>query len=266
MKKVLISLIGAAMLMSSCGNYEAAGMYTGSAFGDMIGSAVGGIAGGWRGHEIGSLIGTVGGAVAGAAIGAAADKAQQQRYQEDVAAQRQTQRQRESSRDGNYGTNSRRQQRNGQAQQGYDQSGYDPQMRGDDRISFMDEGNRGAALEVRNAGVYEEERNGVLTRGEKCTVIFEIANNSSQPVYDIYPLVEESTGNRHIHISPNLRIESIAPHQAIRYTATLMADKGLRDGQIEVRVGVAQGSNVITQQTRRFIVPTSRRAPAAATR
>ena len=278
MKKVMIILIGACLLMSSCGNYEAAGMYTGSTFGNMIGSAIGGIAGGWRGHEIGALIGTVGGAAAGAAIGAAKDREQQQRYQEGVAARRQAQRQREATRSGSYGSYGQGQQGYGQGQ-GYDQSGYDPQMRGDDRITF-DDGNATAQgygqqfaeskatepLVIRNAGVYEETRDGQLTRGEKCSVIFEIANNSSQPIYDIYPLVEESTGNRHIHISPNLRIESIAPHQAIRYTASLVADRGLRNGQIEVRVGVAQGNNVIHSQTRQFFVPTTRRVADSARR
>ena len=264
MKKVLIFAIGACLLMSSCGSYEATGAYTGGQFGHVLGSAIGGIAGGWRGHEIGSLIGTIGGAAAGAAIGAAADRQQQQRYEDRVAAVRSQQaRQRESVRNNS-----------GYDQQGYGQdygdSGYDPQMRGDDRIVFDDGSsntpgmgqrfgnNAGAALVIRNVGIYEDVRDGRLTRGEKCTVIFEIANNTDAPIYDVYPLVEEATGNRHIHISSNVRVESIAPHQAIRYTATLMADNGLRNGQIEVRVGVAQGNNVIKSQTKQYFVPTSR--------
>jgi len=164
----------------------------------------------------------------------------------------------------------------GYGQQNYDQSGFDPQMRGDDRISFDDgtsaapgiaqgfADTQGPVLTVRNAGVYEDVRDGKLTRGEKMTVIFEVVNNGSQTAYDIYPLVEEATGNRHIHISSNVRVESIAPRQAIRYTATLMADRGLRDGQVEIRVGVAQGNNVIKSQTKQFFVPTSRRTATAA--
>ena len=274
MKKVLIFALGAGLLMSSCGSYEATGAYTGGQFGHVLGSAIGGLAGGWRGHEIGSIVGTIGGAAAGAAIGAAHDRAQQQRYEERVAAVRSQQQQREVTR------NNQRSMDNGQD---YGQSGYDPQMRGDDRIIFDDgqgsnqnygqgtaQGfgqsfapNAGPSLVIRNAGVYEDVRDGKLSRGEKCSVIFEIANNSDAPVYDVYPLVEEATGNRHIHISSNVRVESIAPHQAIRYTATLVADRGLRDGQIEVRVGVAQGNNVIKSQTRQFFVPTTRRMPAA---
>ena len=275
MKKGMIIVLGACLLMSSCGSYEATGAYTGGQFGHVLGSAIGGLAGGWRGHEIGSIVGTIGGAAAGAAIGAAHDRAQPQRYEARVAAVRSQQaRQRESVRsNGGYDQQGYGQQ--GYDQQGYDQSGYDPQMRGDDRIVFDDgQGSTqgygqsfarttGPALAIRNAGIYEDLRDGKLTRGEKCSVIFEIVNNSNETVYDVYPLVEEATGNRHIHISSNVRVESIAPHQAIRYTATLIADRGLRDGQIEVRIGVAQGNNVIKSQTRQFFVPTTRRMPAA---
>ena len=281
MKKGMIIVLGACLLMSSCGSYEATGAYTGGQFGHVLGSAIGGLAGGWRGHEIGSIVGTIGGAAAGAAIGAAHDRAQQQRYEDRVAAVRSQQaRQRESVRsNGGYDQQGYDQQGYGQqgyGQQNYDQSGFDPQMRGDDRISFDDgtsaapgiaqgfADTQGPVLTVRNAGVYEDVRDGKLTRGEKMTVIFEVVNNGSQTVYDVYPLVEEATGNRHIHISSNVRVESIAPRQAIRYTATLMADRGLRDGQVEIRVGVAQGNNVIKSQTKQFFVPTSRRPATAA--
>ena len=284
MKKGMIIVLGTCLLMSSCGSYEATGAYTGGQFGHVLGSAIGGIAGGWRGHEVGSIIGTIGGAAAGAAIGAAADKAQQQRYEDRVAAVRSRQQgsrqQRESvSSNSGYGQQGYDQQGYGQqgyGQQNYDQSGFDPQMRGDDRIVFDDgtsaapgiaqgfADTQGPVLTVRNAGVYEDVRDGKLTRGEKMTVIFEVVNNGSQTAYDVYPLVEEATGNRHIHISSNVRVESIAPRQAIRYTATLMADRGLRDGQVEIRVGVAQGNNVIKSQTKQFFVPTSRRTATAA--
>ena len=228
-------MIGAAVLMSSCDTYQAAGAYTGSMFGNMVGSAIGGIAGGWRGHEIGSLIGTVGGAAIGAAVGQAADE----RKYEERAARRQQRRyeQRESRRN-------------------HQRYGQYPTTRQQTQAAYS---SNGQALVIRNAAIFEENEDGRLTRGEKCTVIFEIANTTSDPVYDVYPLVDERTGNKHIHISPNMRVESIAPHQAIRYTASMVADNGLRDGTVEVLVGVAQGNNIIDSQTHYFTVPTSKR-------
>ena len=259
MKKIMIILAGACLLLSSCGSYEASGAYTGAQFGNVLGSAIGGIAGGWRGHEIGSIVGTVGGTVAGAAIGSAVDKAQERKVQERMAArQKETARRLDAITQGNTSAN---------GQYDYGESGYDPQMRGDDRITFdmgssTDNSFYAATprpvVSINNAGVYEDEHDGVLRRGESCKVIFEIRNNSDHAVNDVFPLVEEVTGNKHIHISPNLRVESIAPHQAIRYTAMLSADRGLRNGQIEVRIGVALGEKLMETQTQSFTLPTAK--------
>jgi len=211
MKKTVILILSAAVVMSSCNSYNtAAGAYTGAQFGHVIGSAIGGISGGWRGHDMGLLIGTVGGMVAGAAIGSSLDKAQQKHYE---------------------------------------------QSRADDRIAFSQ---TAEILEIRHAGIFETQRDGVLTPGEECSVVFEIFNTSNQTVYDVMPLVEDVTGNKHVTISPNLLIESIAPHKGIRYTATILADKKLKNGEIRVRVGVAQGEKEMASQTRQFTVPTSR--------
>lgn len=245
MKKGIIAIIGAAVLVSSCSSYNTAtGAYTGAQFGHVIGSAIGGITGGWRGHDVGSLIGTVGGMAAGAAIGNAVDKAQAKKYEkrrEEMSQRRQSQ---------------RYEQR--QQAQRHEDSGYDPEGRGDDRISFSNE--PASTLEIRNAGIFEKQKDGVLTRGEECSVVFEIFNNSDRTVYDVRPLVEDVTGNKHVNISPNLRVESIAPHKGIRYTATILADKKLKDGEIVVRVGVAQGDEELTSQTREFTVPTAKLA------
>ena len=228
MKKLVVILIGAAMLMSSCDTYQASGAYTGSMFGNMVGSAIGGIAGGWRGQHTGSLIGTVGGAVAGAVIGSAIDKSQERRMAP-------------------YGD--RRQ---------HDDSGFDPQGRGDDRIMIAP---AEAPLVVRHAVITETQNDGVLVRGEECTAVFEIMNTSDNAVFDVQPFVEDATGNKHIKISDNLRIESIGPRQGVRYTATILADKRLKDGEIIVRLGVAQGGREITSQTREFRVPTAKKRP-----
>ena len=273
MKKAIVILLSATMLVSSCGPNETMGAYTGSMFGDMLGSAIGGIVGGRHGHEVGSLIGTIGGAAAGAAIGASRDRAQEQRARasRDNARQRRSRAQQQQSVGGydDYYYGGQSSQQGAYDPATADQSGFDPQMQGDDRITFEPASPssqaapatprvQGPALVVRNAGIFESQSDGVLTRGETCQVVFEIMNTSSQPVYNVFPLVEELTGNRHIHISPNMRVESIGPRQTIRYTATLLADRRLRSGQIEVRVGVAQGNERISSQNRSFTVPTRR--------
>ena len=236
MKKSITLLASLLLLMSSCGSYEASGAYTGATFGSMIGSAVGGLAGGWRGSYWGELAGMAGGAVVGAAIGKAADNQANQRY--------------EASR--RYDEASRSRDAYGQA---------------DDRIIMEPEGNTtgrhmvGPApqLEIRHVRLFDQSEDGVLSRGEEARVVFELFNASSQPAYRVLPMVSETTGNKHIHISENVYVECIQPNQGIRYTAMVKADKGLKDGEALIRVGVQQGGMILRSQTHDLTLRTSKR-------
>ena len=258
MKKLLVISVSTLLMLSSCGTYAGSGAATGGYFGSIVGSAIGGITGGWRGSDIGSLVGLAGGAVVGAAIGAAADNAEQQKY-EDYKMQRQ-----ERIQD---------RQRKDAPQTEYDNSGFDSSNSGDDRLfgfdenfSFTEEVNAPSTLElrftpvaIRNARLIDASRDGILVRGEEARMVFEVFNNSDRPAYRVLPTVAEVTGNKHIHVSENVMVESIMPGKAIRYTATIKADNKLRDGNAVIRVGVMQGNKDIPSQTREFTIKTSRR-------
>lgn len=225
MKKVLVLSLGVLLMVSSCGSYEAAGAFTGAHFGSIVGSAVGGISGGWRGHHVGSLIGMASGAAVGAAIGAAADRAEQERYERRY--------------EGCYEENS-------------------------DRISF--DGMKGnmlpkgpVNLEISNVRLVDASRDGMLTRGESAHIVFEVSNNSSEPVYGVQPSVLEVTRNKHIHISENVLVECIPAKQAIRYTAQIKADNGLRNGEAVIRVAVFQAGREVTSQTHDYRIATAKR-------
>lgn len=248
MKKNLLLLLSVAVLLSGC-ETAGQGAVHGGQFGYVIGSAIGGITGGGRGHDLGALIGTVSGVAAGAAIGAATEKAREEEYME-----RTRERHRINKRHDGY---------ENREWSKYDESDYDHRGGGDDRVDFgIGNGPTSkpdkSPLEIRNATITETKRDGVLTRGEECSVMFEIHNTTGQPVYDIRPLVCDMTGNKHIKISPNLRVESIAPHQGIRYTATIRAGKKLKDGEIKVMVAVSHRQRVVSSQTRYFTVPTAK--------
>jgi hypothetical protein len=239
MRKGLIIIVGALLMLSSCGSYTATGAYTGASFGNVLGSAIGGISGGWRGEHVGSLIGTVGGAMVGAAIGSAAEKAEQKKI-EDYRQRRL----------GAAGTQQR--------DYAYDDSGFDPTNSHDDRISF-DTNDAVLPITIRNAHIVDTDNDGILKRGEKCTVVFEIMNNSSKPLRNVCPLVVDVTGNKHINISPNLRIESINPYQGVRYSATILADNRLKDGEITIRIGVSENNKELTSLSQDIIVPTRKK-------
>ena len=77
MKKTTLTLVlGAVMLLCSCGAHTATGAYTGASLGGMIGSAVGGMSGKANGSAVGTIVGAAGGAAVGGAIGSAMDKKQ----------------------------------------------------------------------------------------------------------------------------------------------------------------------------------------------
>lgn len=246
MKKVLIFSVSTLLLLSSCGTYAGAGAYTGSTLGSILGSAIGGITGGARGSDIGTIVGMAGGAIVGAAIGDASEKAEQQKYE---------------------AYKQQRAQRNAIGQR--DDSGFDPNNGGDDRIVF-EEGNgypetdiRDAetrpALQIRHARLLDTNKDGILTRGEYCTVVFEIMNTGGRTAYNVQPVVLDVTRNKHLHISPNLRVESIAPGKGIRYSATIKADNRLKNGHAVIRVGVAQGRNEVPGQWKELTIVTRKR-------
>ena len=257
MKKLLVISVSTMLMLSSCGTYAGSGAATGGYFGSIVGSAIGGITGGWRGSDIGSLVGLAGGAVVGAAIGAAADEAEQQKYAE-YKEQRQERLRNMQRRD---------------AQSEYDNSGFDSTNSGDDRLFGFDENFSAAEdvnapttlalrftpLEIRNPRLMDASRDGVLMRGEEARMVFEVFNNSDRTAYRVLPTVVEVTGNKHIHVSENVMVESILPGKGIRYTATIKADSKLRDGNAVIRIGVMQGNKDIPSQAREFTIKTSRR-------
>ena len=275
MKKIGLLLIGGVLLVSSCGTYAGQGAYVGGSFGAVLGSAIGGISGGWRGHEVGKIVGMAGGAVVGAAIGSAADQQAAERVEQY--------RQQRQQRDYDY-----RNQSGNNRYDGDDYSGFDRSNSGDDRIDFDGAGprdgnggytaakprtfdptkvtvapgyhvNYNEQIEIRNARIIDADRDGIIRAGEECKVTFEIMNRSDRVLYDVQPTVFEVTGNKRIHISPNLHVESIPPHSGVRYTATVKADSKLKDGQAIIRVAVTQGNRDITSQVKEFSVQTRRR-------
>ena len=278
MKKFFVLVLGSCFLLSACSNsYASQGAGTGAYLGAILGSAIGGISNGPRGSDVGTIVGMAAGAVVGSAIGSAADRAEQEKYREY-----------QSQREAPY---SRQYQRGkGVEQRNYDDSGFDPTNSGDDRIEFEQGGTEGPYttveaktyspesvsvdqlsrimpgcninynedIEIRKATFVDRNGNGVLHAGEEAKVSFEIINNSSAIIYDVKPTVVETTGNKYIHISPSILVESIMPGKGVRYTATVRADKKLKNGNAVFRVAVRQGENDITSQIKEFDVRTVR--------
>lgn len=285
MRKYMVWAVSASLLLASCDTYTASGAYVGGSFGSILGSAIGGLSDGPRGSDVGTIVGMVGGAVVGAAIGNQADQQRQadlDQYHHDKAERQQARRQRQARQqaDSAYGDEHQTYE-----QSGAQGSGFDSTNSGDDRIydfngsdysgdysaqqpvttnpdeSNVEEMTDGLSyqpnLVVRNARFVDDNQDGKLGAGEVCKIIFEVVNKGQKALFDVVPTVVETTGNRHIYISPSIHIEKIEPGRGIRYTAVVRADRRLKKGSARFCVSVVQGGHSISKVSV-FNIPTQR--------
>lgn len=270
MKKGSVIMMGAALLVSSCTTGAGAGAYAGSSLGSVLGSAIGGIVGGPHGSDVGTIFGMAGGAVVGGALGDAAEKAQRrsaQQYDDDT-----------------YASGNSRSYSNGGNSANYIGDDFDPSQMvdnsnsGDDRIDFGAPSSSGAnatignasssqsvdasrveqiygkaksdgKLTIRNVRFADSNGDGVLSGDEIGQVSFEIYNETDAPIYNFDPSVVEAEANKRIYISPSVRVENIMPGQGLRYTATVKADRRIKDGEIRLLVSAQKEGKPISYVT-----------------
>lgn len=287
MKKILFLSICLMLFLSGCGTYAGEGAGVGGYAGSILGSAIGGIIGGPRGSDVGTIIGMAGGAAVGASVGAAADQkmaADNQQYANGGYDQ-------SSNSDYSTGRGSYNQNNSGYSQNSSDRyaqnsnSGYgsnDNYTPGDDRINMYNDdsysGNYSAvvpktytpevnqtpgysfklnpAIEIVNLRFVDSNRDKSINAGEECKVIFEVMNRSNSILYDVQPIVVESTGNKHIFVSPSIHVESLQPGTGVRYTAMVKADNRLKDGSAIFRISAIQGNGQITSKINELAIPT----------
>lgn len=274
-RKITLAVI-ALSILASCGTQAGAGAYAGATLGSILGSAIGSITGGARGSDIGEIVGMGVGAAVGAAIGEQADKKAEERSEK--RRERIEQRRREMERnDYEYS-----QRRAPYEQQPTDESGFDENNGGDDRIFDFNgseyTGNYSAQeprasvssqlpptrtmdvlpVEIRNARFVDDNQNRLINRDEMCKVIFELWNNGNQTIFDVQPIVTEETGNKHLAISPTIHVEQLEPGKAIRYTALVKADRKLKPGNAIIRVAAVRGNNIPISEPQFFNIPTDK--------
>lgn len=277
MKKGSVIMMGAALLVSSCTTGAGAGAYAGSSLGSVLGSAIGGIVGGPHGSDVGTIFGMAGGAIVGGALGDAAEKAQHrsaQQYDDDTYAS------------GNYSNGGNSANYVGDD---FDPSQMvDNSNSGDDRIDFGAPSSSGAnatmgnapmanapmsnaspsqsvdasrveqiygkaksdgKLTIRNVRFADSNGDGMLSGDEIGRVSFEIYNETAAPIYNFDPSVVEAEANKRIYISPSVRVENIMPGQGLRYTATVKADRRIKDGEIRLLVSAQKEGKPISYVT-----------------
>ena len=231
MRKSIIIGACSVLLLSSCGSTAGEGAFNGAMLGGWFGSAIGGIIGGHYGHDVGTVVGMATGAVIGAQNGAEEEQKRIEAYEE---ARRERAQRHRGHRHRGRGRIER------EVDENYD-SGFDSTNSGDDRIEFESSvaESSSTVFELKNVRFTDANGDGVLQRSEVGKVSFEIKNITSQMQYDVIPAVVECTGNSHILVSPSAHIENILPGQTLRYTAMVVADGSLKDGNVSFEVSVS---------------------------
>ena len=264
MKKVILLMLCSSLVMGSCDTYTGSGAYAGGSIGSILGSAIGGLSSGPRGSDLGTIIGMAGGAVVGAVIGSQADQAQADReaaYQQDRGERRSdypSVTDNPEIFDSNNGGDDRLYDFKGKDYTG-DYSAQQPTT-SMPTATVEELGARfsySPILEIVNARFVDDNEDNCLNRNETCKVIFEIVNRGYEPVYDVVPTVVETTGNKHIFISPSIHVEKISPGSGVRYTAMVKADRKLKDGMARFCVSVIHEGKSISK-INEFNIPTKR--------
>lgn len=80
-------------------------------------------------------------------------------------------------------------------------------------------------------------------------------NEGNQTIYNVVPIVTETTGMKRIYISPPVMVEQIAPHNGVKYTANISAGDRIKTGDITIRVAVADGNGSNNTTGRNFHCP-----------
>ena len=113
-------------------------------------------------------------------------------------------------------------------------------------------------LEVRNARFVDDNQDHKLSGDELSKVIFEIYNVSGSTVYDVQPMVVETTGNKRIYVSNSIHVERIVPGKGVRYTAMVKGGKKLKDGTACFRIYAVQGNGNVVSNVSEFNIATAR--------
>lgn len=104
-------------------------------------------------------------------------------------------------------------------------------------------------LTIRNVRFADSNGDGVLSGEEIGHVSFEIYNETEASIYNFDPSVVEAEANKRIYISPSVRVENIMPGQGLRYTATVKADRRIKDGEIRLLVSAQKEGKPISYVT-----------------
>jgi hypothetical protein len=99
---------------------------------------------------------------------------------------------------------------------------------------------------ISNARFINDQNTTHIAKGELVKISFEVKNATGDALTNVVPVVKETTGNKHLFISPSTLVERLAGHKAIRYTAYVSAEKSLKTGTAHFVISVYSNDQLIS--------------------
>jgi len=104
-------------------------------------------------------------------------------------------------------------------------------------------------IEISKVVFADNDGNNILKRGEIGKIAFEIHNNGTQAISDLYPTITEATNSNRFRISPTTRIDVLMPGETVRYTATIVADRKVKTGEYSFAIAILKDNRSIARVT-----------------
>lgn len=224
---VSVLLISCSMTLSSCCNSQFNTILSSSSVGGMFGSSIGGIINGPRGADKG----TIAGMVIGGAIGAAVTTHNNAKKQHSSTNQQSTTR---SSNDDVYD---------------YDNSNVQFDTYNSDTYKKVAAAATSdlACLEVTNVKFLDANNNRKLDNDEKAFIVFDIYNRSNKTLYNVTPNI--TCNSSRVAISSAASVASVLPGQGIRYKATIVPIKKLKERPLQFTISFGSGKQRVVAKT-----------------
>ena len=115
-----------------------------------------------------------------------------------------------------------------------------------------------SGLQIINLRFVDDNRNHVIDANESCKLVFDIVNEGDVSAYNITPIIEETSGIKHLTISPSAQISYLPQGDRVRYTATITGGKRLKSGEAMFRIYTTE-SNGAVSEAHEFSLPTAKR-------
>ena len=212
----IVCLFAASVILSSCSTspsyYSMSGTMAGASIGSQIGEAIGWLSGGHNRYGS-SLVGRVIGTAAGAGIGYSITQKQISNL------------------------NKQYDNRNTVSENTYNNT-FTPESNTINRNFRIGKNSKtyNNSLCIGNISYQDENSDGKISKGETCTITYEVSNNTQWLISDLVVAISEETNTKRFAFSPSTPNVSISPGGTIRYKANVFCKKKPSQSNVVIKL------------------------------